>query len=506
MSSDRPQPANPPQPAPGHDARAAAEQKLAVARKPWRRWTAWAGAALVVLVIGGLLVVLAYKRRADGAAAQQVASAAASHGHDHDHDHPHDHDHDDDHAHDDQHTHGDHAYSHDDETALHLSDRARANLKLKLGRVELTTYRRTVAVPAMVVARPGRTQRSISSPLTGIVTRIFAIEGEAVSPGVPLFEVRLTHEDLVQTQADFLRTSTELDVVRREIDRLEGIAAQGAIAGKTLLERTYERDRLEAVLQATREALVMHGLSPEQVDRIHQQRELRQTITITAPEATGDDSADQPTWLVERLLVKQGQRVEAGAALAELADYGVLYLEGTAFEHDAAGLNIAAQNEWPLTAVFESGQAETVEGLSLFYVAGQIDPVSRALRFYVVLPNEVVRETSTPSGHRFVSWRFRPGQRARLLIPVEEWPDRIVLPLDAVVQDGAESYVFIASGDHFDRVPVHVEYRDQQHAVIAGDGALCSGCVVALNAAERLQLALKSRTSGADAHGHGHSH
>ena len=53
----------------------------------------------------------------------------------------------------------------------------------------------------------------VTAPMTGVVTRIYPIQGEAVRPGQPLFEVRLTHEDLLQLQAEFLRTVEELDVI-----------------------------------------------------------------------------------------------------------------------------------------------------------------------------------------------------------------------------------------------------------------------------------------------------
>ena len=52
--------------------------------------------------------------------------------------------------------------------------------------------------------------------MTGVVAQ-FSIQGEAVEPGQPLFEVRLTHEDLLQVQTEFLRTVEELDVIGREV-------------------------------------------------------------------------------------------------------------------------------------------------------------------------------------------------------------------------------------------------------------------------------------------------
>ena len=123
-----------------------------------------------------------------------------------------------------------------------------------------------------------------------------------------------------------------------------------------------------------------------------------------------------------------------------------------------------------------------------------------------LVPNQVLQDTTTPDGHRFVTWRFKPGQRMQLRVPVEQWKDRIVLPVDAIAQEGAETFAFLQNGDHFDRRPVHVEYRDQLWVVVANDGSLFPGDTVALTGAHQMQVALKNKAGGGvDPHA-GHNH
>jgi hypothetical protein len=93
-----------------------------------------------------------------------------------------------------------------------------------------------------------------------------------------------------------------------------------------------------------------------------------------------------------------------------------------------------------------------------------------------------------------------------LRVPVESWPERIVLPVTAVVEEGAEAFVYKRNGDHFDRVAVHVEYRDQTSAVIANSGPIKPGDVVAAKGAYQMHLALKNKAGGGvDPHA-GHNH
>jgi len=108
---------------------------------------------------------------------------------------------------------------HDEATTIELSEEAQRNVGLSLVTVEPRDFQRTVSVPATVIERPGRSQMTVSAPMTGIVTKIYPIRGEAVTPGDPLFELRLTHEDMVEKQASFLRDLEQLDVVKQELTR-----------------------------------------------------------------------------------------------------------------------------------------------------------------------------------------------------------------------------------------------------------------------------------------------
>ena len=422
---------------------------------------------------------------------------------------------------------------------LDLSPEAMKNLGLTsdmLRPIELKTFRKTISVPAIIVERPGQTLTQISTPMTGVITEVAAIEGSAVEPGQRLFRIRLTHEDLVQSQIDFVKALGDLDVEEREIVRLKPISKD---TPKPLLERMYAKEKLESLLNAQREALRLHGLSARQIEQIAKDRRLLSELTIAAPSAQQDSgeleltsqlhlepiayianqeaisdplsepekspTAENVPRVVESLKVQQGQSVEQGGLLCVLADYSQLYVEGLAFEQDVEAINKAASAAWKITALQPGGG--TLDELTLSFVASEIDPETRTLKFYVDLPNEILRDTKNAAGRRFLTWRFKPGQRLQLRVPVEELPNQIVLPLDAVANEGAESFVFQRKGkQRFDRIAVHVLHKDQTSVVVANDGALFPGDVVALRGAHQLQMAVKNKSGGAiDPHA-GHTH
>lgn len=432
----------------------------------------------------------------------------------------------------------DHDHGSSEVEAIELSPQARRMLKLEgdgLGEIRLTTFRPSVTVPALIVERPGWSRRHVVTPLTGVITEVHIAMGEAVAPGILLFQIRLTHEDLVQAQEEYLTALGALDVERREIARLKELQERGTIPLTRLLEREYEKDKLDAKIAARSEALLLHGLNEEQVVQIAETRKLLRELRIYAPpkgSASGElqltnagitqaslqeEDAEQnggttgtagELYVVHRLDVQPGQAVSAGESLCELADYSELYIQGQAFERDAASVLEAASRDWKVTAVLEEDahRRRIFDDLDLLFVENDVDPETRLVHFYVALPNEVARDNVAADGRRYIGWKYRPGQRLDLQVPVDEWPGRIVLPARAVTKDGAEHYVFQQNGDEFIRRPVTVEYRDPYQVVLANDGSLFPGDIVALHSAQQLQMALKNEAGGGvDPHA-GHSH
>ena len=431
---------------------------------------------------------------------------------------------------------------HDETNSIALSPEARRSLNLKTGEVAVGTFVRRITVPGTIVPWPGRTHVTIAAPLTGTVTAVHVARGESINSGAPLYTLRLTHQDLVRTQSEFLQTLGEADVERQEVERLKAVAESGAIARRSLLERQYALEKLEAELRARRESLLLHGLSEAQVQRIENQRKLVREVTIFAPvmhtdrslhddalegaaspidvqpvdyqapemdvgSSAHDDDHIDVQFVVTELTAERGQSVDAGEPLTVLANYEVLLAEGHAFQQDADALIEAARTKAPVQVILEGGDRSqrVLSDLQIAYVDSEVRTASRTLPFYVPLENERLRE-ELHGQRRYTNWRFRPGQRLRLRVPVEQFEGVIVLPVEAIAKEGAESYVFVENGDHFERRAVEIVRRDQLSVAIANRGALFPGEMVALSDAHQLQMAMKNLAgSGADPHA-GHNH
>jgi cobalt-zinc-cadmium efflux system membrane fusion protein len=391
---------------------------------------------------------------------------------------------------------------------LRLSPQARANLDLRLAPAQPATYWRSLQLPGMVVERPGRSNRAITSVLAAVVTEIHALPGQLVRPGQELFTLRLASESLQTAQAALYRTVRDLEInqdVQRRLRESGGADAEALFRAR-LLELSNEERRLQAAIDAGRQDLAARGLSAAQVQQVMAGKLLTELV-VAAPAPMGDGNG--PVYEVEELKVQLGEPVQAGQTLAYLANHEALDIEGKAFEPDVAALLQAAQQGWPIRATFldrtDADWPPLADALRIRFVSSHVDPATRLVSFFLSLPNQA-RDGRDETGATRRIWRFRPGQRVRLRIPQERLENVFIVPQGALVREGSDAFVFRANGDLLERRPVHVVYEDQENVVLANDGSVIAGNLLAQNAAAALNRALKAQSESGAGHGHGHGH
>jgi multidrug efflux pump subunit AcrA (membrane-fusion protein) len=396
-------------------------------------------------------------------------------------------------------------HDHGPPTSVKLTPQGRANLGLVVEPIALGDYWRTTQMPGMVIDRPGESDRSVPAPVAGVVTRILARQGDLVRPGSPLFVLKLASESLQSSQTELLRQTRDLEINKAEQARYSTPELKALNPGR-LIDLDYQRRRLEAGIQAQRQDLAARGLTPAQIEQVAEGRFLTE-ITVHAP--TPSNSAGEVVYDVEELRTRLGDQVQAGQALCILADHQRLYIEGHALAQEVGLLQEVARQQRPVRIEFLTGPGisppQTSPELTIRHIANKLDAESHSLRFYLELPNlHQESDAESPGNVTHRHWRYRPGQQVRLHVPVEEFKQKFVLPAGAVVREGSEAYVFRASGDRFERRPVHVLYQDRQVAVLEpSDSEITVGNYIARNSAAALNRAMKAQ---AESGGHGHHH
>ncbi len=405
---------------------------------------------------------------------------------------------------------------------LKLTPQARKNLRLVSKPAMLQTYWRKIQVPGAIVDRPGYSDRGVTSPAVGVVTQVHAFPGDTVKVGDRLFTLRLFSEYLQKTQKDFFSSARETEFIEAELKRLLPLAEKGGIPKTKIIDLENQLSRQAAIIQGHRQDLLTRGLNPDQIEGIAK-GQFVSTVEIVAPplakkrsnETTIQQTAfrvqdSQQTgfaYEVQELNAELGQQVQAGQLLSTLANHSSLYIEGHAFKRETPFLEKAAQNSWGIIVEFAEDDPahwpELDQTFEIRHLSNVIDTKSRTFDFFIPLMNQ--SRSYMKSDETFVVWRFRPGQRVRLHVPVEELNDVLVLPAAAVVREGPEAYVFQQNGDLFNRIAVHVLHEDRLNIVLANDGSVTPGVYLAQNAAASLNRVLKAQAASgmrADVHVH----
>ncbi len=405
---------------------------------------------------------------------------------------------------------------------LKLSPQARKNLGLVAKAAKPQTYWRTIQVPGAIIDRPGRSDRGVTAPAVGAVVQVHAFPGDTVGPGDRLFTLRLFSEYLQNTQSELFKATRETELLKEQRVLLAKAAKSGAVAETKVIELDNQLRRQSAAIQAYRQDLLTRGLKAEQIDEVTEGNFIS-TIEVVAPPPVTDSKRESGiqqtasqlidnhveglTYEVQDLKVDLGQQVQAGQLLSVLSNHHSLYLEGHAFKQEAPFLEKAAQNAWPVQVEFAEDDHKHWPALDqsfqIRHLANSIDPASRTFDFFVPLTNQ--SRGYEKDGQTFVVWRFRPGQRVRLHVPVEELKDVLVLPSAAIVREGPEAYVFRQNGDLFNRITVHVLHEDRLNVVVENDGSITPGLYLAQNAAAALNRVLKAQAASgvrADVHVH----
>ncbi len=409
---------------------------------------------------------------------------------------------------------------------VELSPEAQANLGLDkegaVGSLVPTEYWRRVPVPGVVVDRPGESDRGVTSKVAGVVTEIMARPGDTVNAGDPLFTLQLVSEFLQGVQTDLAKAARELEFAVVKRDQVAALVKGGTQSGVVLIEHENQVKRIETQVQAYRRQLQVFGLTTEQVNHA-EKGEAVTSVTVFAPARASagwfpfPGTAADLLYEVQELTVHRGAQVQAGQTLCLLSNHQRLFVEGQAFASETKALAAAAEKRLPIRIEFPgeaSGDWPEIPPLVVHHMGS---PPTAGTTFPFYLPLENQYREFTHDGKTHFAWRFRPGQRVRLRLPVEKvvtlGPDGktevlpFVLPAGAVVREGAEAFVFVQNGDVFVKRLVRVLHEDRNETVIARGGSVSTAdFVVRTPAAAAINRALKAATSGGGHEGHGHSH
>lgn len=162
--------------------------------------------------------------------------------------------------------------------------------------------------------------------------------------------------------------------------------------------------------------------------------------------------------------VVQGDSVEPNKHLMEIVDLSEVYAEGRIFEGQVAAVKTGLKARVSVESYPTNAFAGTVD-----LIGGSLDAETRTLKVWVRIKNPALT--------------LRPNMRARLNIVTAEADSVVTVPLNAVLGDAGNLFVFVQSDTDelvFERRPVVIGMKDDRYAeivegVIPGDKVVTLG-------------------------------
>jgi Cu(I)/Ag(I) efflux system membrane fusion protein len=191
-------------------------------------------------------------------------------------------------------------------------------------------------------------------------------------------------------------------------------------AQQELIEAAKMKDLQPALLQAVREKLRLWKLTDEQIARIEQSGEVSPLIDVVATSSG----------IVISKKVNQGDYVNTGTVLFDIADLSRVWAIFDAYESDLPFLKVGDRLEYTL----QSQPGKTFTG-RISFINPILDPVTRTAKVRV--------ETANPG------MALKPEMYANALIdaPLKQYNNEVVIPKSAILWTGKRSIVYVKQPD-----------------------------------------------------------
>lgn len=296
-----------------------------------------------------------------------------------------------------------------------LSAEARNKINLAYDEVKEGTISGTLKAPAKLITNQDY-EAQVSSLVQGRVHEVYVKEGDYVKEGQVLMHVEGL--EIGEIKAVFLQAKANLNFTKAAYERQQTLLKQNVGSQKSFLEAKAEYEKALAEYNAEDERIHSIGLEHHDIETSSDSEHTAGVLSIKAP----------ISGIVTERNVVIGQLVEANTTAFKIMNIANLWAEGQIYEKDLAKVSGKPKIEFT-TAAYPN---EKFKG-EVILVGQTIDEHSRTIKVRASLQN---------TGNK-----LKPNMFGELFIPINSNTKGIVIPTDAMVKEGNESYVFIVEND-----------------------------------------------------------
>ncbi|MCX8000246.1 MAG: efflux RND transporter periplasmic adaptor subunit [Leptospiraceae bacterium] len=261
---------------------------------------------------------------------------------------------------------------------------------------------------------------TVGSRVPGRVNKVYVKEGDFVNKGSPLASI--SSVELGNAQANYLKAKAKLETLKVQYDRAKELFEEKIISAREYEAVKVEYKTVATELETNYNALIVFGLTPEEIKLLEEGKLPNSQMIIRSPLAGT---------VVERKAI-QGQSVNTEENLFQVANLAKLWIMLDVYEKDLHSVELGAE-----ATVFLLGNKSEPIKAHVAYVGEVIDPIKHTAEIRLEVDNR--------------DFKLKPGQTVSAivkgLISHDKMRKIMVLPAEAVHKIEGNSYIFIALPD-----------------------------------------------------------
>ena len=358
--------------------------------------------------------------------------------------------------------------------SVSLSDPDRQLIGLKVEPVSARECRSTLKAMGKLLAPQTKTA-IVGYAFAGRVSEVQVQIGDWVEKGQKL--VTLDSQEVGTAKCDYFKAVADLELAKLNFDREKRLLDSGIGIEKNFAAAEAELKIAQENRDAAHKRLHVLGFDEPELEEITELHQIHPAITLFAPLAGKIVKNDAVL----------GALVDQTTQLMTIIDPKTLWVDAQIYENDLAKVKIGQKVEVRVPAYPEEVFPGTV-----IYISDVVDEQTRTIAVRAEVDN--------------AAQRLKAGMFADVALLMMEDRDALVVPRDAVLEEGLQQVVFVKSGESFVSRTVHTATIDGDCLKVLDGLKPGEEVVTAGNHLLRSRLKQGVLEQAGHHHGHGHGH
>ncbi len=304
---------------------------------------------------------------------------------------------------------------------IEFTEEEQSVVEIKTVKAAYLPLKSKLTVMGKVLEHPYR-KAIVSYPFPARIAQIHARIGDWVKKGQQL--VTLQSEEVGSAKSEFYKAQADYELARVNYERQKRLFDRGVGAQKDYLASESDFKVAEATLNASEKKLHVLGFNEEEVKLITETHQINPIITLYAP-------IDGKITINNAVL---GAMIDQGTEILTIMDPTILCIDAEIYEKDIAKIRDKQQVEVSVPA----------------YPGDQFNA---EICFIGDVLNEDTRTITVRSEVKNADYKLKPGMFADIKILLNHHDRALVLPKEAILDDGDNSIVFIKkAGKYYPQV------------------------------------------------------